>query len=158
MTPDRTIIAEPMSPSVTEVAVTGTLDETRRAPIVVFDLGRAERAVRELLLACGEDPAREGLRETPTRVARAYQEMFAGLYTNPENVLSKTFDESHDELVLVTEVPMFSQWPLPVRARFGQPPPARGREGFLVHPVSKARVGDGGLAEQAERVLGADLD
>ena len=68
----------------------------------VFDFARAESAVRELLIACGEDPEREGLRDTPGRVARAYRELFAGLYTEPDSVLAKTFDESHEELVLVT--------------------------------------------------------
>ncbi|MDQ2755121.1 MAG: GTP cyclohydrolase I FolE [Actinomycetota bacterium] len=74
----------------------------------VFDAPRAEAAVRELLLACGEDPERAGLRETPARVARAYREMFDGLYTNPDDVLSANFDESHDELVLVKDIPMYS--------------------------------------------------
>ena len=75
----------------------------------VFDQDRAEKAVRELLLACGEDPDRDGLLETPARVARAYREMFAGLYTEPDAVLDRTFDEAHEELVLVTDIPMFSQ-------------------------------------------------
>jgi GTP cyclohydrolase I len=74
----------------------------------VFDQERAENAVRELLLACGENPDREGLQDTPARVARAYLEMFAGLYTDPDAVLDKTFDEFHDELVLVTDIPMYS--------------------------------------------------
>ena len=74
----------------------------------VFDHDRAERAVRELLLACGEDPDRDGLKDTPARVARAYREMFAGLYTDPDEVLARTFDESHEELVLVTDIPMYS--------------------------------------------------
>jgi GTP cyclohydrolase I len=74
----------------------------------VFDHARAEKAVRELLLACGEDPDREGLQDTPARVARAYLEMFAGLYTDPDRVLDKTFDECHDELVLVTDIPTYS--------------------------------------------------
>jgi GTP cyclohydrolase I len=74
----------------------------------VFDQARAEKAVRELLLACGEDPDREGLQDTPARVARAYLEMFGGLYTNPDEVLDKTFAESHDELVLVTDIPTYS--------------------------------------------------
>lgn len=73
-----------------------------------FDYERAEAAVRELLLACGEDPDREGLRETPARVARAYREMFAGLYTDPDLVLSKTFEESHEELVLIKDIPLYS--------------------------------------------------
>lgn len=73
-----------------------------------FDAGRAEKAVRELLIACGEDPDREGLRETPARVARAYQEMFAGLHTDPDVVLDRTFNECHEELVLVTDIPLYS--------------------------------------------------
>ena len=74
----------------------------------VFDQARAEAAVRELLLAVGEDPERQGLLETPARVARAYREMFAGLYTDPDAVLETTFDEQHDELVLVKQIPMYS--------------------------------------------------
>lgn len=74
-----------------------------------FDAERAERAVAELLRACGEDPERPGLRDTPGRVARAYQEMFAGLYTDPDEQLDRTFDESHEELVLVTDIPLYSQ-------------------------------------------------
>ncbi|MGZ4523021.1 MAG: GTP cyclohydrolase I FolE [Mycobacteriaceae bacterium] len=74
----------------------------------VFDHQRAAAAVRELLLACGEDPDRQGLVDTPARVARAYEEMFAGLYTDPDEVLSTTFDEGHDGLVLVKDIPMYS--------------------------------------------------
>jgi GTP cyclohydrolase I len=73
-----------------------------------FDQERAEAAVRELLLAVGENPDRQGLKDTPARVARAYQEMFAGLYTDPDTVLDTTFDEEHDELVLVTKIPLYS--------------------------------------------------
>jgi GTP cyclohydrolase I len=73
-----------------------------------FDQDRAEAAVRELLIAVGEDPERQGLIDTPSRVARAYREMFAGLYTNPDDVLNTTFDEQHDELVLVKDIPTYS--------------------------------------------------
>ena len=73
-----------------------------------FDHGRAEAAVRELLLAVGEDPDRDGLRDTPGRVARAFEEIFGGLYTDPDAVLDTTFDEGHDELVLVKDIPMYS--------------------------------------------------
>jgi GTP cyclohydrolase I len=73
-----------------------------------YDQDRAEKAVRELLLAIGEDPERHGLLETPARVARAYKEMFAGLYVDPDDVLNTTFDEQHDELVLVKSIPMYS--------------------------------------------------
>jgi GTP cyclohydrolase IA len=74
----------------------------------VFDQPRAEAAVRELLCAIGEDPDRDGLRETPARVARAYREMFSGLYTDPSAVLNTMFDEQHDELVIVKEIPLYS--------------------------------------------------
>ena len=72
------------------------------------DRARAEAAVRELLIAIGEDPDRDGLRATPARVARAYVEVFAGLHTDPDDVLQTTFDENHDELVLVKDIPLYS--------------------------------------------------
>ncbi|AEW95005.1 MULTISPECIES: GTP cyclohydrolase I FolE [Streptomycetaceae] len=73
-----------------------------------FDEKRAENAVRELLLAVGEDPDREGLQETPARVARAYKEIFAGLWQRPEDVLTTTFDLGHDEMVLVRDIEVYS--------------------------------------------------
>ncbi|NDZ93440.1 GTP cyclohydrolase I FolE [Streptomyces sp. SID6673] len=73
-----------------------------------FDQERAEAAIRELLIAVGEDPTREGLQRTPKRVANAYREMFAGLYTDPSEVLGTMFDEDHDELVLVKDIPLYS--------------------------------------------------
>ncbi len=72
------------------------------------DLARTEAAVRELLIAVGEDPDRDGLKRTPARVARAYAEMFAGIFTDPDTVLETTFDENHDELVLVKDIPLYS--------------------------------------------------
>jgi GTP cyclohydrolase IA len=74
----------------------------------VFDQARAEAAIRELLFAIGEDPDRDGLQDTPARVARTYKEMFAGLYVDPDDVLATTFDEQHDELVLVKAIPLYS--------------------------------------------------
>jgi GTP cyclohydrolase IA len=76
--------------------------------VAPFDQVRAEAAVRELLLAVGENPDRDGLRETPARVARAYAEVFAGLRQRPEDVLSTTFDLGHDELVLVSDIEVYS--------------------------------------------------
>ncbi|WAP56861.1 GTP cyclohydrolase I FolE [Streptomyces sp. S465] len=76
--------------------------------IGVFDEKRAENAIRELLIAVGEDPDREGLRETPGRVARAYKEIFAGLRQEPEDVLTTTFDLGHDEMVLVKDIEVMS--------------------------------------------------
>ena len=72
------------------------------------DLARAEAAVRELLFAVGENPDRDGLKRTPARVARAYAEVFAGLFIDPDAVLETTFDEDHDELVLVKDIPLYS--------------------------------------------------
>jgi GTP cyclohydrolase IA len=73
-----------------------------------FDQARAEAAVRELLIAIGEDPARDGLRETPARVARSYAEIFGGLWQEPEDVLTTTFDLGHDEMVLVKDIEVYS--------------------------------------------------
>ena len=72
------------------------------------DHERAAAAVRELLIAVGEDPDRPGLQETPGRVARAYAETFGGLHVDPLEVLATTFEEDHDELVLVKDIPMYS--------------------------------------------------
>ncbi|MEV7320274.1 GTP cyclohydrolase I FolE [Streptomyces sp. NPDC093970] len=76
--------------------------------IGAFDEKRAENAVRELLIAVGEDPDREGLRETPARVARAYRELLAGNHQQPEEVLTTTFDLGHDEMVLVKDIEIVS--------------------------------------------------
>ncbi len=78
------------------------------AEIPPYDAERAEAAVRELLLAIGEDPEREGLRDTPARVARAYREIFAGLRQEPEDVLTTTFDIGHEEMVLVKDIEVYS--------------------------------------------------
>jgi GTP cyclohydrolase IA len=72
------------------------------------DLERIERAVHEILLAIGEDPDRDGLRETPARVARAYAEQFSGLQQRPEDVLTTVFDADHDEMVLVRDIELYS--------------------------------------------------
>ena len=76
-----------------------------RGPV---DLPRAEAAVREFLVAIGEDPEREGLLDTPGRVARAAREFFAGLWQDPADVLSKTFSIDHEELIIVRDIPMYS--------------------------------------------------
>lgn len=73
-----------------------------------FDHARAEAAVRELLYAIGEDPEREGLQDTPARVARAYAELTAGLRQTADEVLTTTFDLGHDELVLVRDIELWS--------------------------------------------------
>jgi GTP cyclohydrolase IA len=73
-----------------------------------IDLPRIERAVREILAAIGEDPDREGLVDTPARVARAYAEQFSGLSQHPEDVLGTVFDADHDELILVRDIEVYS--------------------------------------------------
>lgn len=78
------------------------------AKLPPFDHARAERAIRELLYAVGEDPNRDGLVDTPARVARAYEEMFSGLRQRPEDVLTTTFDLGHDEMVLVKDMDVSS--------------------------------------------------
>jgi len=70
----------------------------------VVDVPRIERAVREILAAVGEDPDREGLRETPARVARMYAELFSGLHEDPRRHLQKFFPEKYDEVVLVRDI------------------------------------------------------
>nr|WP_189081048.1 GTP cyclohydrolase I FolE [Mangrovihabitans endophyticus] len=72
------------------------------------DLARIEKAVREILIAIGEDPDREGLQRTPARVARAYAELFAGLRVDPAQVLTTTFEANHEELVLVRDIEVMS--------------------------------------------------
>src|SRR5438477_3614483 len=73
-------------------------------PPLVVDHPRIEAAVREILLAVGEDPDREGLRETPARVARMYAELFGGLHRDAHDVLGKTFEQKYDEMVLVKDI------------------------------------------------------
>ena len=100
--------------------------------VPAFDQERAEKAVRELLLAVGEDPDRDGLLDTPARVARAYQELFAGMHQKPEDVLATTFDLGHHELVIVKDIELYSTCehhlvPFFGRAHVGYLPNAEGR-------------------------------
>jgi GTP cyclohydrolase I len=80
------------------------LTEFEELPPVRVDLARIRLAVREILLAVGEDPDREGLQETPERVARMYSEIFSGLHQDPAVHLTKVFTQKHDELVLVRDI------------------------------------------------------
>ncbi len=80
-------------------------EDGTEAPI---DLTRIERAVREILIAIGEDPDREGLVRTPGRVAAAYAELFGGLHDDPRRHLRVTFDERHTEMVVLRDIPFAS--------------------------------------------------
>ncbi len=73
-----------------------------------FDHARAEAAIRELLIAIGEDPDRDGLKSTPGRVARSYEELVQGIRQRPEDVLTTTFELGHQELVLVRDIELWS--------------------------------------------------
>lgn len=77
-------------------------------PPVGYDGARIEAAVREILIGIGEDPDREGLRDTPARVARAYAEVFSGLGKSPQEALARTFDISHDEMIIVRDIEVYS--------------------------------------------------
>ncbi|GIH50266.1 GTP cyclohydrolase I FolE [Microbispora rosea] len=82
--------------------------EPMAGPPPGFDHDRIEKAVREILFAIGEDPDRDGLRDTPARVARAFSEQFAGLGQRPEDALTTMFDADHDEMVLVKDIEVMS--------------------------------------------------
>ncbi|HLN76201.1 MAG TPA: GTP cyclohydrolase I FolE [Nocardioidaceae bacterium] len=84
------------------------ISQVPREDIPEFDQARAEAAVRELLIAVGEDPDREGLLETPARVARSYRELLSGMRLTPEEVLTTTFDLGHDEMILVKDIELWS--------------------------------------------------
>jgi GTP cyclohydrolase I len=88
-----------------------SVDRISQAPRPVipdFDLPRAEAAVRELLIAVGEDPDREGMLDTPARVARAYAELLSGMRLSAEDVLTTTFDAGHEEMILVRDIELWS--------------------------------------------------
>jgi GTP cyclohydrolase I len=102
-------VTETTNEPVAEHAATGSNRVREPAPAQhPYDQDRVEAAVREILFAIGEDPDRDGLRNTPGRVARAYAEMFAGLWQEPADVLTTMFDIGHDELVLVKNIEVFS--------------------------------------------------
>jgi GTP cyclohydrolase IA len=84
------------------------ISQEPRPDIPAYDEARAEAAVRELLYAVGEDPDREGLLETPARVARAYVELLSGMRRGAEDVLTTTFDMGHDEMILVRDIEVWS--------------------------------------------------
>ena len=80
----------------------------RAVPGGGVDRGRVEAAVREILVAIGEDPERDGLRRTPARVADMFSEIFSGLHEDPEHHLKVRFDADHDEMVMVRDIPLYS--------------------------------------------------
>ncbi len=100
-TPEPDLNASPRPRPVKSVACD---DDPPTPPPGLVDHARIERAVREILVAVGEDPDREGLLETPARVARMYAEVFAGLHADPAVHLKKTFTQAHQEMVVVKDI------------------------------------------------------
>lgn len=84
------------------------LDDDAALPFRTLDLDRIMRAVREIIAAVGEDPDREGLRGTPRRIAETYQEVFAGLGVDPKEYLTVGFEEGHEEMVIIRNIPFYS--------------------------------------------------
>jgi GTP cyclohydrolase I len=85
------------------------IEELAEPPAVAaFDQARIEAAVREILIGIGDNPDREGLRDTPSRVAKAYAEVFAGVHQIAEEVLTTTFSLGHEELIVVKDIPLYS--------------------------------------------------
>lgn len=136
-----------------------------------YDAERVECAVRELLAGLGEDPNRDGLRETPARVARSFAEIFGGLHEDPADHLDKVFDVGHQEMVLVRDIPMYSMCehhllPFHGVAHVGYIPASDGRvtglsklarlvEGFARRPQVQERL-TSQIADALANRLGAD--
>ncbi len=133
-----------------------------------YDIESAQRVVRDLLVAVGEDPDREGLRETPRRIAAMYRELFEGLHQDPVAVLSVGFEEGHDEMVILREIPFYSMCehhflPFHGEAHVGYLPDgrivglskiARAVDIFARRPQVQERL-TGQIANCIEQVLGA---
>ena len=139
------------------------------------DQPRIEAAVREILLAIGEDPDRDGLQQTPARVARAYAEFFSGLHQDAGEILGTTFDIAHSEMVLVKDIPFYSTCEhhlvpfhgvahvgyIPGRRQGDRSEQARPRGGYVRSPPAGAGASDyaggggsGGAPEPARRDCG----
>src|ERR1051326_5952857 len=115
-------------------------DDLTTSPQDEVDLRRIERAVREILLAVGEDPDREGLLETPARVARMYAEMFSGLKQDPRVHTQKFFSEEYDEVVLVRDISFCSMCEHHLLPFIGQAHVAYIPEGKVIGLSKIARV------------------
>ena len=102
------LVAEDVSTAIGDGAALAGTTAIPAPAVPAVDLGRLAAAVREILIAVGENPDREGLQATPARVARMYAEIFAGLHEDPGEHLSVTFEADHDELVLVRDIPIYS--------------------------------------------------
>ena len=136
----------------------------------IYDADGVEKAVYDLLVAIGEDPGREGLRGTPLRIARSYREIFSGLQSDPAQVLQTTFDISHQELIVVRDIALYSMCehhllPFFGVAHIGYIPCEEGKvtglsklarlvEGYARRPQVQERL-TGQVAEALSQVLAA---
>ncbi|HEV2972080.1 MAG TPA: GTP cyclohydrolase I FolE [Pirellulales bacterium] len=137
------------------------------AASAAVDLPRIERAVREILAAIGENPDREGLRETPARVARMYAELFAGLHQDARVHLQKCFTEKYDEIVLVRDISFNSMCehhmlPFMGKAHIGYLPNGRviglSKLARVVEVVSKRPQVQERMTEEIANLLVEELD
>ena len=142
--------------------------ETVRPTARGFDHDAMQSAARDLIRAAGEDPDREGLRDTPRRIANMYEELFGGLLLDPVEVLSVGFEEGHDEMVILREIPFYSMCdhhflPFHGQAHVGYLPDgrivglskiARAVEIFARRPQVQERL-TSQIAECVDQVLGA---
>ncbi|HVJ98329.1 MAG TPA: GTP cyclohydrolase I FolE [Acidimicrobiia bacterium] len=110
-----------------------------------IDLARIEKAIREILLAIGEDPERDGLQRTPRRVAEMYAEIFSGLHEDPARHLVVTFEANHDEMVMVRDIPLYSMCEHHLATFHGRAHVAYipGRDGRITGLSKLARLVDG---------------
>jgi GTP cyclohydrolase I len=147
----------------------GELEGALRADhlLTEIDIPRIERAVREILLAVGEDPDREGLRETPARVARMYGELFSGLHDDPSIHLRKFFTEQYDEMVLVRDITFNSMCehhmlPFSGKAHIGYVPNGKvvglSKLARVVEVISKRPQVQERMTEQIANLLIEELD
>jgi GTP cyclohydrolase IA len=131
------------------------------------DNHRIEKAVREILIAVGEDPDREGLQETPARVARMYAEMFSGLHKNPRAHLKKVFSETYDEIVLIRDIEFCSMCehhllPFTGRAHVGYLPNGKvvglSKLGRVVEEVARRPQVQERMTEQIADMIESELE
>jgi GTP cyclohydrolase I len=145
----------------------GELEESTVPVLSQVDHPRIERAVREILAAIGENPDREGLRDTPARVARMYAELFGGLHQDPREHLQKFFTEQYDEMVLVKDIDFTSMCehhllPFSGRAHIGYIPKGRvvglSKLARVVEVVSKRPQVQERMTETIANLLIEELD
>jgi GTP cyclohydrolase I len=164
MTPPRSSLIETNNET---GSVMGENDETVSEPASQVDMPRIARAVKEILAAIGEDPNREGLRETPQRVARMYAELFSGLHTDPRTHLQKFFTEQYDEMVLVRDISFNSMcehhmMPFSGKAHIGYVPNGKvvglSKLARVVEDVSRKPQVQERMTEQIANLLIEELD